>query len=91
MTERIPKYRLRADTLTDFAGYDNRDWIQTPALSASFDLDLSPPLINETLKYFGKNPWEGAGGGVAGLPCLLPLVPACQVALFEAHVYVCAH
>ena len=52
--ERIPKYRLRADTITSFSGYDNNDWIHTPVLPPDIDLDLSPELIGETLKYFGE-------------------------------------
>ena len=53
--ERIPKYRLRADTLTNFSGYDNSDWIQTPVLPPDVDLDLPPELIGERLKYFGES------------------------------------
>ncbi len=52
--EQIPRYVLRADTLTDFAGYDNSDWIRTPVLPADTPLPLSPELIDETLKYFGE-------------------------------------
>lgn len=48
--EQIPRYRLRADTITDFTGYDNRDF---NAVAAHDELpDLSPELIEETLKYF---------------------------------------
>ncbi|XP_023240392.1 uncharacterized protein LOC111638861, partial [Centruroides sculpturatus] len=54
--EKIPRYRLRADTLTQFSGYENEDWfIQTPVLPVDEDLDLSPDVIEETLRYFGKN------------------------------------
>ena len=52
--EQIPRYVLRADTLTDFAGYDNSDWIQTPCLPLDSDLDLTPELIEETFKYFSE-------------------------------------
>ena len=55
--EQIPRYVLRADTLTDFGGYDNADWIQTPCLPDDTDLDLSPVLVEETLKYFSKSPY----------------------------------
>lgn len=54
LEEQIPRYVLRADTLTDFAGYDNQDWIRTPVLPPEADLPLSPELIDETLKYFGE-------------------------------------
>lgn len=52
--EQIPKYRLRADTITNFCGYDNQDWIQTPLIPIDEDLELSNDQIQETLKYFGK-------------------------------------
>ncbi len=52
--EQIPRYVLRVDTLTDFAGYDNSDWIQTPCLPPDTQLDLTPELIEETLRYFSK-------------------------------------
>ncbi|KAH3754115.1 hypothetical protein DPMN_188776 [Dreissena polymorpha] len=50
--EQIPRYRLRADTITDFTGYGHRDWIQTPVLPPIDDCDLTPELVEETLKYF---------------------------------------
>lgn len=50
--EQIPKYRLRADTITNFCGYDNQDWIQTPLIPIDEDLELSNDQIQETLKYF---------------------------------------
>nr|XP_042903690.1 trafficking kinesin-binding protein 1-like [Parasteatoda tepidariorum]XP_042903732.1 trafficking kinesin-binding protein 1-like [Parasteatoda tepidariorum]XP_042903781.1 trafficking kinesin-binding protein 1-like [Parasteatoda tepidariorum]XP_042903826.1 trafficking kinesin-binding protein 1-like [Parasteatoda tepidariorum] len=51
--EHIPHYKLRADTLTEFGGYENEDWyIQTPALSPDTDIPLSPEVVEETLKYF---------------------------------------
>ena len=52
--EQIPRYRLRADTITEFHGYENQDWIQTPVLPLIDDADLTPDLIEEVLKYFGK-------------------------------------
>jgi len=52
--EQIPRYVLRVDTLTDFAGYDNSDWIQTPCLPPDTELELTPELIEETLKYFSE-------------------------------------
>lgn len=51
--EQIPLYRLRADTLTQFSGYDNEDWyVHTPVISPDAEIDLSPELIEGTLKYF---------------------------------------
>ncbi|KAG8185931.1 hypothetical protein JTE90_010717 [Oedothorax gibbosus] len=51
--EHIPHYKLRADTLTEFGGYENEDWyIQTPALTPDADIPLSPEVVEETLKYF---------------------------------------
>lgn len=52
--EQIPRYRLRADTITDFTGYGHQDWIQTPVLPHIDDADLTPELVEETLKYFSK-------------------------------------
>ncbi|EFN71844.1 Trafficking kinesin-binding protein 1 [Camponotus floridanus] len=54
LEEQIPRYRLRADTLTQFQGYENADWfIPSPALkSEDVDLKLSPDQIRETLNYF---------------------------------------
>lgn len=52
--EQIPKYRLRSDSITDFCGYDNEDWIQTPLIPIDEDLELTNEQIDETLKYFGK-------------------------------------
>ncbi|XP_065213636.1 trafficking kinesin-binding protein milt isoform X2 [Planococcus citri] len=55
LEEQIPKYKLRADTLTEFSGYENQDWfIPCPALKPE-DADtslLSPDTIRETLNYF---------------------------------------
>lgn len=54
LEEQIPRYKLRADTLTKFGGYDNQDWfIPSPALEIDeADLKLSPDQIRETLNYF---------------------------------------
>ncbi|XP_015586162.1 trafficking kinesin-binding protein milt isoform X2 [Cephus cinctus] len=54
LEEQIPRYRLRADTLTQFQGYENADWfIPAPALKPEdVDLKLSPDQIRETLNYF---------------------------------------
>ncbi|KAH0956068.1 hypothetical protein HN011_011824 [Eciton burchellii] len=54
LEEQIPRYRLRADTLTQFQGYENADWfIPAPALRLEdADLKLSPDQIRETLNYF---------------------------------------
>ncbi|XP_013186500.2 trafficking kinesin-binding protein milt isoform X2 [Amyelois transitella] len=54
LQEHIPKYRLRADSLTQFGGYENQDWfIPSPALPVSSeDLGLTPDQIRETLNYF---------------------------------------
>ncbi|KAI4497785.1 hypothetical protein M0802_007111 [Mischocyttarus mexicanus] len=54
LEEQIPRYRLRADTLTEFQGYENADWfIPSPALKTEeVDLKLTPDQIRETLNYF---------------------------------------
>ncbi|XP_066245170.1 trafficking kinesin-binding protein milt isoform X1 [Euwallacea similis] len=54
LEEQIPQYKLRADTLTEFGGYENQDWfIPSPALQVDeADLKLSPDQIRETLNYF---------------------------------------
>lgn len=56
LEEQIPRYRLRADTLTQFAGYENEDWfIPAPALKPEEqDIPLTPDQIRETLNYFSK-------------------------------------
>jgi len=54
--EQLPRYSLRADALTDFAGYSNADWtIQTPCLKFSEDFSFSTEFVAETLKYFGNS------------------------------------
>lgn len=53
LEEKLPQYVLRADTVTDFTGYDNADWIvRTPCLQEA-DVNLSPGVMDETLKYLG--------------------------------------
>ena len=53
--EKLPKYILKTDVLTNFGGYGHEDfYIQSPALPADVSLDLSPELTRETLKYFCK-------------------------------------
>ncbi|KDR23132.1 Trafficking kinesin-binding protein 1 [Zootermopsis nevadensis] len=54
LEEQIPRYRLRADTLTQFTGYENRDWyIPSPALKPEeADVKLTSDQIRETLNYF---------------------------------------
>jgi len=55
LEERIPRYTLRADTMTNFAGYENEDWtIRTPCLPSDLDSDLSIEVMEDTLKYFSK-------------------------------------
>ncbi|XP_023290425.1 uncharacterized protein LOC111674382 [Orussus abietinus] len=56
LEEQIPQYRLRADTITQFQGYENADWfIPAPALRLEdADLKLSPDQIRETLNYFSE-------------------------------------
>ncbi|KAK2150165.1 hypothetical protein LSH36_420g02033 [Paralvinella palmiformis] len=56
--EQIPRYRLRADTITSFSGYKHDDFIKTPVLRPDVELDLSLELIEETLKYFKKSQWQ---------------------------------
>ncbi|CAK1552137.1 unnamed protein product [Leptosia nina] len=54
LQEHIPKYRLRADSITKFGGYENQDWfIPSPALPESpEDLAFTSDQIRETLNYF---------------------------------------
>ncbi|CAH1249407.1 TRAK1 [Branchiostoma lanceolatum] len=47
--EEIPCYKLRADTVF---GYENKDWLESPALPPDTPVDLSPEQAEETLKYF---------------------------------------
>ncbi|KAJ9587679.1 hypothetical protein L9F63_018895, partial [Diploptera punctata] len=59
LEEQIPRYRLRADALTQFTGYENEDWyIPSPALKPTeVDLKLTPEQIREVLNYFPT--WRG--------------------------------
>lgn len=53
LEEQLPRYILRADTITDFSGYENGDWIvRTPCLREP-NVPISPQVMDETLKYFG--------------------------------------
>ena len=52
--EQIPRYRLRADSISDFGGYSHQDWIQTPLINLDADLDLTDLQIAESLKYFSE-------------------------------------
>jgi len=51
VNEQIPRYRLRADSVTDFTGYGHSDIFQATEVIDE-DVDLSPGQIGETLKYF---------------------------------------
>ena len=49
--ERIPKYQLKQDYLTQFGGQDNEDWVvQTPALPPG-PTELTPAQAEATLQY----------------------------------------
>ena len=51
--ETLPKYKLRADTITDFTAYQHQDWgIQQPPLVYAQDLQLSNEQIQEVFRYF---------------------------------------
>lgn len=51
--EQIPKYKLRADTITEFSGYDNADWgVSFPALKEEEVEALSPEQAEGALAYF---------------------------------------
>lgn len=54
LEEQIPKYKVRADSMTQFGGYGNEDWfIPFPALAVPPDgLGLSKDMCRETLNYF---------------------------------------
>ena len=54
--ERLPRYRLQSDVVTDFVGYSNADWtVQTPCLKLHDDFSFPAKFIEETLKYFGNS------------------------------------
>ncbi|XP_066977532.1 trafficking kinesin-binding protein 1 isoform X3 [Macrobrachium rosenbergii] len=51
--EQIPRYILRADTVTEFSGYDNADWgVTFPALKEEEVEALSPEQAEGALAYF---------------------------------------
>lgn len=54
LEEQIPKYKIRADSMTQFGGYENQDWFcPFPALAVPADgLGLSKDMCRETLNYF---------------------------------------
>lgn len=56
LEERIPKYKVRSDFLTNFSGYSNQDWfVPAPALEIPPDgLGLTKEQTRETLNYFRK-------------------------------------
>ncbi|KAF4528654.1 hypothetical protein B566_EDAN016601 [Ephemera danica] len=56
LEEKIPKYKLRVDSITSFSGYENADFgVPYPALSPSeYDLGLSPDMMRETFNYMCK-------------------------------------
>lgn len=55
VSESLPKYKLRADTITDFTNYQNQDWgIKQPPLVPAHSLQLSNEQIEEVFKYFSK-------------------------------------
>lgn len=55
VSESLPQYKLRADTVTDFTLYRHQDWgIKSPPLVTAQELQLSNEQITEVLKYFGK-------------------------------------
>lgn len=57
LEEQIPKYKIRNDFLTDFAGYANEDWfVPAPALPIPIEgLGLTKEQTRECLNYFRKS------------------------------------
>ncbi|XP_042205718.1 uncharacterized protein LOC121854962 [Homarus americanus] len=54
--EQFPRYILRADTVTEFSGYDNADWgVSFPALKEEEVEALSPEQAEGALAYFDGN------------------------------------
>ncbi|XP_026077827.1 trafficking kinesin-binding protein 1-like, partial [Carassius auratus] len=49
LTEKLPKYTLRADHVF---GYEHDDWLHTPLLPPEAPLGLTQEQIDQTLKYF---------------------------------------
>lgn len=60
--EQIPKYKIRADNITSFAGTVNQDFefVQFPALNIpdNIGLGLTSDQIRETLNYFREYLWS---------------------------------
>lgn len=55
LTESLPSYKLRANTITDFSSYNTQDWgVAQPPLIQAQDLQLSLEQISEVFKYFCK-------------------------------------
>ncbi|KAH8306699.1 hypothetical protein KR044_006777, partial [Drosophila immigrans] len=56
LEEKIPKYKIRNDFLTDFSGYANEDWfVPAPALPIPVEgLGLTKEQTRECLNYFRK-------------------------------------
>ncbi|KAM8716449.1 hypothetical protein ACLKA7_003342 [Drosophila subpalustris] len=54
LEEKIPKYKVRNDFLTDFSGYANEDWfVPAPALPIPVEgLGLTKEQTRECLNYF---------------------------------------
>ncbi|KAI2799562.1 Kinesin associated protein [Blomia tropicalis] len=51
--EKIPNYKLRIDTITDFVGYQHNDWlIKTPLIDLEAPVDLNPTILRETFNLF---------------------------------------
>lgn len=58
--ESLPRYRLRADTITDFTDYKHQDWgVKQPPLIRAQDLQLTHLQIQEVFKYFCKCTSQG--------------------------------
>ncbi|XP_022248397.1 trafficking kinesin-binding protein 2-like, partial [Limulus polyphemus] len=52
MKDDVPRYKLRVDTVTEFIGYKNNDWIQTPVLPKDTELNLNPEFLTGLFAYF---------------------------------------
>ncbi|KAJ8019734.1 Trafficking kinesin-binding protein 1 [Holothuria leucospilota] len=64
LEEKIPLYKLRVNTTSQYS-YDHSDWLRSAPDATSSggtleedddDLDLSPVMMGETLKYFRMTP-----------------------------------
>uniref|UniRef100_H2XQG1 HAP1 N-terminal domain-containing protein n=1 Tax=Ciona intestinalis TaxID=7719 RepID=H2XQG1_CIOIN len=49
ISNKIPKYKLRADSVN---GYANADWLECPVLPPDVDVDLSYEQCKEIFKLF---------------------------------------